>query len=79
MAISGIVVVPTRGKEDILLQKLNGLQGAEVQAVGPKGIAAVLEAHSPEALEQLTRTIQEWEEVVDVQLAYYGLEEIEES
>lgn len=78
MPVSGVVVVPARGKEKGLVEKLDALPGVEVQGVGPNGIAAVLEADSSEELQRLSETIEEWEEVVDFQLAYFNWDDLEE-
>jgi nitrate reductase NapAB chaperone NapD len=78
MPVSGVVVVPAKGKEKDLVEKLDALPGVEVQGVGPNGIAAVLEADSSEELQRLSETIEEWEEVVDFQLAYFNWDDLEE-
>jgi len=76
MAIAGVLVTPVdREAEEKVTELLSGLAGAEVQEVGPKGIAVVLEAESTERLKELSEEIQGWKEVVDFQLAYLNWED----
>jgi nitrate reductase NapAB chaperone NapD len=78
MAISGVVVIPALGKENDLIERLDALPGVEVKGVGPKGIAAVLEADSTDELQRLAEDIEQWVEVVGFKLAYFNWEEQEE-
>ncbi len=77
MAIAGAVVVPV-GKEfeDDLKARLNSLREVEVQDVGSKGIAIVLEAEDAGRLKEVSEEINGWEEVIDFQLVYYNWEEV---
>ena len=77
MAIAGILVTPVdRDSEAVVVERLRQLEGAEVQEIGPKGVAAVLEANSTEKLKELSRAIKKWEEVADFQLAYLNWEDL---
>jgi nitrate reductase NapAB chaperone NapD len=78
MPISGIVVVSVLGKEQDLIERLDALPGVEVKGVGPKGIAAVVEADSTDELQRLAEDIEQWVEVVSFKLAYYNWDEQEE-
>jgi nitrate reductase NapAB chaperone NapD len=75
MAVSGIVVVAFRGHEEDVAKKLATLAGVEVRGIGSRGIAAVMEARSVEALRTLSEEIAGWEEVLDLQLAYVDCRE----
>ena len=75
MAVAGAVVVPAKREfEEALKQKLNRLEGVEVQDVGGKGIAVVLEAEDTEGLTEISEVIKAWEEVVNLELAYFNWE-----
>jgi nitrate reductase NapAB chaperone NapD len=78
MAIAGVVIVPVN-KEQVagLKDKLDSLEGVEVQAVGEKGIAVVLEADDSTGLRSLSEKINNWDEVIDFQLGYLNWEEVE--
>lgn len=76
MPTAGAVIVPARKDvEKVLLEKLALLEGASVQGVGTKGIALVLEAPALERLEEVSEQINEWDEVIDVHLAYLNWED----
>lgn len=76
MPTAGAVIVPaTKDVEKVLLEKLALLEGASVQGVGTKGIALVLEAPALERLEEVSEQINEWDEVIDVHLAYLNWED----
>jgi nitrate reductase NapAB chaperone NapD len=75
MAIAGAVVVPTKREfEEALKERLNSLEGVDVQAIGEKGIAVVLEAKDSGTLKAISEKIDRWEEVVAFQLAYINWE-----
>lgn len=79
MAVAGVLVTPVDREAEVkITELLNDLAGAEVQEIGPKGIAVVLEAESTEKLKKLSEVIQEWKEVVDFQLAYLNWEDATE-
>ncbi|NOX20250.1 MAG: chaperone NapD [Nitrospirae bacterium] len=76
MAIAGAVVVPIKKEEeDRVIDKLNELDGVEVQQAGPKGIAVVLEADDPRTLKKISEKISKWEEVIEFELVYFNWEE----
>ncbi len=77
MSVSGIVVVPKRGREKDVEEMLRALPGVEVQGRGSKGIAAVLEADSSAELQIISEEIKEWKEVIDFHLAYFNCEQEE--
>jgi nitrate reductase NapAB chaperone NapD len=76
VAISGAVVVPL-GPEltEAVLGRLKELKGVEVKAVGPGGIAVVMEADRVESLESLGDDIKGWDDVLEVSLAYLNWED----
>ncbi len=75
MAVAGVLVTPVdRETEALVVELLNCLAGVEVQEIGPKGIAVVLESKSTERLKELFEVIQGWKEVVDFQLTYLNWE-----
>ena len=79
MAIAGALVVPvSRDMEDILRYRLKTLPGVEIEAIGPKGIAVVMEAEDTKGLEEISADISKWEEVLDVGLAYLNWEDDKE-
>jgi nitrate reductase NapAB chaperone NapD len=78
MAIAGAVVVPAiKGSEESLKEKLDSLDGVDVQDIGEKGIAIILEAEDSRSLKKISKKINEWDEVIDFQLAYLNWEEVE--
>lgn len=79
MAIAGAVVVPVKKEfESRLKAKLSLLNEVEVQDVGEKGIAVVLEAENSKRLKEISEEINGWEEVIDFQLAYLNWEEVKD-
>lgn len=70
MAISGVVFIPVRGKEEALAGRLRAVAGVEVQGTGPDGVAAVMEADTPLRLHQMSEEIMGWSEVAGLHLAY---------
>ena len=80
MAIAGAVVVPhSKDCEQKLIGQLKQLPSVEVQEVGPKGIAVVIEEKDAASLRKLSEEIKAWQEVVDVQVAYINWEEIDKA
>jgi nitrate reductase NapAB chaperone NapD len=79
MAIAGAVVAPVnKESEKTLKDRLDSINGLEVQGIGEKGIAVVIEADDIERLRRLSEDINKWEEVIDVQLSYLNWEEVGE-
>jgi|Deesub1362B_J571_1020462.scaffolds.fasta_scaffold00117_18 nitrate reductase NapAB chaperone NapD len=76
MAVAGVVVLPQRGSEEAVLKRLRALEGVSIEGQGKGGIALVLEAPTVEALRKLSEEIQQWEEVIDLQLNYLNWEEL---
>ncbi len=77
MAIAGAVVVPVKENlESALKSRLDALQGVEVQGAGSKGIAIVLMAADMAAVKEISKEINGWEEVVELQVAYMNWEEM---
>lgn len=70
MVISGMVFIPAQGKEEALVERLRAAAGAEVQGVGPGGVAVVMEAETAERLQRMSEEIMGWSEVAGLQLAY---------
>ncbi len=76
MAIAGAIVVPlNKDVQESLKERLNSIDGAEVQGIGEKGIAVVLEAEDIDRLRKLSEEINQWKEVIDFQLSYINWEE----
>jgi len=59
-----------------LTSTLRALEGVSIEGQGKGGIALVLEAPTVEALRKLSEEIQQWEEVIDLQLNYLNWEEL---
>ena len=77
MAIAGAVVVAVKKElEERLKERLNSLKEVDVQEIGEKGIAVVLEADDTERLKEVSEEINGWDEVLDFQLAYLNWEEV---
>ncbi len=75
MAIAGAVVIPVNDAAAAeLAARLAKLPGLEVQGIGPRGIAVVLEAPQTKDLERLSEEVLAWEEVADFQLGYCNWE-----
>ena len=80
MAIAGAVVVPVKKEyESIIKKKLDSLKEVEVQDIGSKGIAVVMEADDSEKLRKISEEINAWKEVIDFQLAYLNWEDLEDT
>ena len=76
MPIAGAVVVPIKKQtETVVVDRLKNLKGVEVQKVGPRGIAVVLEADSAKELKRISENINKWEEVIEFELVYFNWEE----
>ena len=76
MPIAGALVVPIHREEGKLLtSRLATLPGVEVQQEGPKGIAIVLEAESTGELKKISQNIEEWDDVLEFELAYLNWED----
>ena len=79
MAIAGAVVVPLKKDfENGLKEKLNSMSGVEIQDIGKKGIAVVLEAEDTDRIKEISKEINGWEEVIDFQLGYLNWEEVKD-
>ena len=77
MAIAGALVVPVnRDDEKALVKKLNLLPGVEVQKSGLKGIAVVLEAEDTKTINDISKKIEQWKEVLGFELAYLNWEDL---
>lgn len=77
MAIAGAVVLPVQKKwEDQIIEKLGSLKEVQVEGVGEKGIAIVLETNTMEELRDISEQIGHWEEVVAFHVVYVNWEEI---
>lgn len=77
MAIAGAVVVPVdRESLEVLKARFARMKTIEIQKIGPRGIAVVLEDTDTNELRKLSKTIEAWDEVVDFQLAYVNWEEL---
>ncbi len=75
MAVAGAVVVPVGdAAAAVLADRLARLPGVEVQGIGPRGVAVVLEAPHTKDLERLSEDVLAWEEVADFQLGYCNWE-----
>ena len=80
MAIAGAVVVPvSRDSEQRVAEQLRELPAVEIQEIGPKGIAVVLEEKDVDSLRELSEQIKAWQEVMDFQLAYVNWEGFDET
>lgn len=77
MPIAGAVVVPAGEKcEKKLTRRLATLDQVSIEGVGDKGIAMTLESDTMDSLRELSDLIGEWEEVLEVQLAYVNWEDL---
>jgi len=77
MAIAGAVVVPVnKESEKTLRKRLDSIDGLEVQGIGEKGIAVVMEADNIKRLRKLSEDINRWKEVIDIQISYINWEEM---
>jgi nitrate reductase NapAB chaperone NapD len=75
MAIVGAVVVVVQQELTASVQdRLRTIPGLEVQGVGPRGIAVVLESTDTGELRSVSENIESWEEVLDFQLALLNWE-----
>ena len=76
MPIAGALVVPIKQEvENVLKAKLANVTGVEVQETGPKGIAIVLEAESTKELKKTSSDIEQWDDVLEFELAYLNWED----
>jgi len=76
MPIAGAVVIPiNKGVIHTIQERLNSINGIEVQGMGEKGIAVVIEAEDIDGLKQVSEEINGWEEVIDFQLSYLNWED----
>ena len=79
MAVAGAVVVPIKKEfENTLKERLNALDGVEVQGAEQKGIAVVLEGEDSKTLRSISEEINNWDEVLDFQLGFINWEEVKE-
>ncbi len=79
MPVSGIVVSCAIGCADEIAARIAALDGAEVHGVQPESrIVAVVEADDLEDEMAIVNTIQEFDGVVSVQLAYHNFEDLGE-
>jgi nitrate reductase NapAB chaperone NapD len=76
MPIAGAIVVPVRKEDASGLQlKLAAVSGVDVEDIGPKGIAIVLEADSNWELKKISNEIEQWDDVLEFELAYFNWED----
>jgi nitrate reductase NapAB chaperone NapD len=76
LAIAGALVVPVDREQELKLQTiLDRIKGVEVQKIGPKGLAVVLEAASTRELKKMSEEINNLDEVVDFSLGYLNWED----
>ncbi|MCK5404100.1 MAG: chaperone NapD [Desulfobulbaceae bacterium] len=76
MPIAGALIVPINKEVEPGLQsKLAAVSGIEVQDIGPKGIAIILEAANSGELKQISHDIEKWEDVLEFELAYFNWED----
>lgn len=76
MPIAGALVVPVdRKDDDMLKEKLAAIANIEIQETGPKGIAIVLEADSTSTLKDISTDIEQWDDVLEFELAYFNWED----
>ncbi len=69
------MVIPVdKESENRLINRLNSLKGVEVEGVGEKGIAIVLEAEDTLTLKNISEEILRWEEVIGFDLVYINWE-----
>lgn len=69
-------MVPVDREQELKLQTiLNRIKGVEVQEIGPKGLAVVLEAASTRELKKMSEEINKLDEVVDFSLGYLNWED----
>jgi len=77
MAIAGALIVPVNRQAELsLVRRLGNVAEVEIEieAVGPKGVAVVMEAGLLE-LKAVSSEIKAWDEVLDFELAYLNWEE----
>ena len=76
MPIAGALVVPVKQEAATLLQsRLATVSGVEVEDIGPKGIAIVLEADSTSEIKEISSHIEGWDDVLEFELAYFNWED----
>jgi nitrate reductase NapAB chaperone NapD len=79
MPIAGALVMPVKQENVAGLQsKLTAVSGVEVEGIGPKGIAIVLEAVSVSELKKISCDIEKWDDVLEFELAYLNWEDVTE-
>ena len=79
MPIAGALVVPVKQEAVSGLQsRLANVSGVEVEDIGPKGIAIVLEAGSTSELKKISSDIEQWDDVLEFELAYLNWEDVTE-
>jgi len=77
MPIAGALVVPVEQETVSGLQaRLAEVSGVQVEEIGPKGIAIVLEADSTGELKKLSSDIEQWDDVLEFELAYLNWEDV---
>ncbi len=75
MAVAGAVVIPiNRDMDNLVVEKLQKVEGVTVEDSGPKGIAVVIEAPSTSRLKEISEEINQWEEVIGFELVYLNWE-----
>jgi nitrate reductase NapAB chaperone NapD len=76
MPIAGALVVPVKQEIAPELQtRLAAVSGVDVEDIGPKGIAIVLEADSTGELKKISSDIEGWDDVLEFELAYLNWED----
>lgn len=76
MPIAGALVVPVKQETAPGLKaRLAAVAGVNVEDIGPKGIAIVLEADSTWELKKISSDIEKWDDVLEFELAYLNWED----
>jgi nitrate reductase NapAB chaperone NapD len=77
MPIAGALVVPIKQETTSGLQsRLAAVSGVKVEDIGPRGIAIVLEADSTGELKKISSDIEQWDDVLEFELAYFNWEDV---
>lgn len=77
MPIAGALIVPVKMETAAELQvRLSAVAGINIEDIGPKGIAIVLEADSTRELKEISADIEQWDDVLEFELAYLNWEDV---
>lgn len=77
MPIAGALIVPVKMETAPELQvRLAAVAGVNIEDIGPKGIAIVLEADSTRELKEISADIEQWDDVLEFELAYLNWEDV---